>query len=76
MDIFWNCTFTGLLIGHREKVKFHMVLRDKFTHKKGRFHGKFVGIYGPKFAGKQLVKMANFMGIFRANFAGKRLILH
>jgi len=29
----------GLLIGHREKVKFHRILRDKFVEKMADFAG-------------------------------------
>lgn len=47
--------FTGLLLGHRKKVKFCRILRDKFN-KNGLFRRKFVEIFRTNFAEKQSVE--------------------
>ena len=37
--IFFNTIVTGLLVGHRKKVKIRGIFRDKFAEKKADFAG-------------------------------------
>ena len=67
--IFFNTIVTGLLVGHRKKVKIRGIFRDKFAEKKA----DFAGICEVNFAEKRLVKNGRFRKSFPSKFRWKAI---